>query len=90
MLLCESRVMRERRPPRRTSFRVGAAAIYTFVLGAFVWPGVQSAITGSSTPAPTYMGSWATWIVRWIGISIVGYALTAIVLRLLERKKQGP
>lgn len=74
--------------PARRTFRVGVAAVYTFVLGAFVFPGVYGAITASTPPAPSYMGSWAAWIVRWIGISIVGYAIAAVVLRLLERRKQ--
>jgi len=78
--------MREKRPDGRAGFRVGVAAVYTFVLEAFVLPGVYGAITGSTAPAPSLMGSWAAWIVRWIGVSIGGHAVTAIVLRSLERR----
>lgn len=80
--------MRKGSDAEKRPFRPGLAAAYTFVLGAFVFPGVYAAITGSPTPAPSHMGTWAAWILRWIGISIAGYALTAVTLRLLERRKQ--
>jgi len=82
-------MVREKRPPREPRFRVGVAAVYTFVLGAFVLPGVYGAITGAPVPAPSHMGTWTSWIVRWIAISVVGYCITAIVFRLLERRKRN-
>ena len=80
--------MHGRRSARRTQFNPGVAAAYTFVLGAFVWPGVYGAVTGAATPAPSYMGSWAAWIVRWIGVTVVGYTLAAVTLRILERRRK--
>lgn len=72
---------------RRTRFQPGLTSIFSFVIVAFVLPGVYGAITGSAPPAPWQMGSWAIWIAFCVGVFLFGYAVTKVVLRLLERRE---
>jgi len=72
----------------RARFPLGRVCIFSFVIMAFVFPGVWGAVIGSSPPTPRQMGgTWATWIASYAGVFLFGYAATKVVLRLLERRK---
>jgi len=75
-------------PARSRWFHLGVAAIYVFVLGAFVWPGVYGAVSGQPVPAPSPMGTWGGWILRWMGVAVGGYGIAGIVIRFLRRRKR--
>ena len=73
---------------KSTRFPLGRICVFSFVIVAFILPGVYGAITGSTPPAPWQMGSWAIWIAFCVGVFLFGYAVSKVVLRLLERRER--
>jgi len=70
-------------------FPLGRICVFSFVLMAFVLPGVWGAIIGSSPPTPWQMGgTWAMWIASYAGVFLFAYAVTRMVLHLLKRREQ--
>ena len=76
-------------PDESPRFPVGRICVFSFVIMAFVLPGVYGAIIGSAPPTPWQMGgTWATWIASYAGVFVFAYAVSKVVLRLLERREQ--
>jgi hypothetical protein len=72
----------------KTRFPVGRICILSFVVVTFVLPGIWGAIVRSSPPTPWQMGgTWATWIAGYAGVFVFAYAVTKLVLCLLERRE---
>jgi len=78
-----------RKKDGKARFRTSAAAASTFILAAFVAPGVLGAIRGNSLPVPLIDCSWGTWILFWGGVSVAASGLARLVFYLLERGKTG-
>lgn len=70
-------------------FSLGRVCVFSFVVMAFVFPGVWGAIIGSSPPTPWQMGeTWATWIGSYAGVFLFAYVVTKVVLCCLKRREQ--
>jgi len=74
---------------KRARFPLGRICIFSFVILAFVLPGVLGVFIGSSPPTPWQIGrTWTTWIAGNAGVFLFAYAVSKVVLRWLEQRER--